>query len=60
MLEHMAVAIMTDLGLNTDPRSRSKTGAGGLRELGSDNLNCPPRTVEEFRVFLGVFWMCSM
>ncbi|KAF2188998.1 hypothetical protein K469DRAFT_564970 [Zopfia rhizophila CBS 207.26] len=59
-LLHIAVAMLTELGLNKEPYAWSKTAAGALREFGRDRRAGVTRTLEERRALLGVFWMSSI
>lgn len=57
---HLAVSMLLDLGLNKEPCDGSKTGAGAFTELSKAKAMDEERTVEERRIFLGVFWVSSL
>jgi hypothetical protein len=56
---HLAMAMVSELGIDQEARPKSKISAGALRGIGK-NEPPPARTLEERRAYLGVLWMASM
>ncbi|KAF2687514.1 hypothetical protein K458DRAFT_415743 [Lentithecium fluviatile CBS 122367] len=59
-LLHLAVSMLTELGLNKESHAWSNTGAGAVGDLGRHRMVEATRTLEERRAVLGVFWLSSI
>ncbi|KAK7422996.1 hypothetical protein QQX98_001286 [Neonectria punicea] len=58
-LIHMAVSLVTDLGIDKEPRPFTNIAPGALKEFSRSRVPVAERTLEERRCQLGVFWLSS-
>ncbi|KAK2484678.1 hypothetical protein H9L39_02658 [Fusarium oxysporum f. sp. albedinis] len=59
-LMYMAMSLVTELGLDKEPSSGTRTAPGVLTEITKKQEPQPVRTSDERRCHLGVFWLNSL
>ncbi|KLP01118.1 related to cercosporin resistance protein [Fusarium fujikuroi] len=59
-LMYMAMSLVTELGLDKEPSSGTRTAPGVLTEITKKQEPPPVRTSDERRCHLGVFWLNSL
>lgn len=57
---HLAIAQITELELDRNPRQPSRVAVGAFRALEKDASEVSPRTLDERRAFLGALWVASI
>jgi hypothetical protein len=57
---HIASAMVVELGIDKEANHHVKTAAGALGDLGKDDQIEQERSLEERRIFLGLYWINSV
>jgi hypothetical protein len=57
---HLASAMIVELGIDKEANYHVKTSAGALGDLGKESRVEPARSLEERRLFLGLYWINSV
>jgi 4'-phosphopantetheinyl transferase EntD len=57
---HMAMSLVTELGLDKEYSSEARLSHGIMSEIAKNREHQSLRTNDERRCYLGVFWLDSM